>query len=371
MRIGILTSSRADYGIYLPLLNRLKADNYFKLDIIAFGSHLSKHHGFTIDHIQSDGFCVKYKVPVDFEKSTPAGIATLMGQTVMEFSKFWESEHTKFDIVFCLGDRYEMFAAVMAGVHFQIRFAHLHGGERSLGSTDNIFRHSITLASKMHFASTKESLKRINELVETTSDIYCVGALSLDNLVNVRLLTLDEFRTNWGIDLTRETILVTFHPETTSITKNDLYSKELIKAIIALNEFQFLITMPNADAESDVIRNNFSSSFRECTNVFLVDNLGTPSYFTAMKYCAFLMGNTSSGIIEAASFNKFVLNLGERQRGRQASANVVHSSIDSTEILTKVSEIVKLKNYEGENIYFNGGASEMIVDILKKIVIND
>jgi GDP/UDP-N,N'-diacetylbacillosamine 2-epimerase (hydrolysing) len=371
MRIGILTSSRADYGIYLPLLRKLKSDDYFEADIIVFGTHLSEHHGLTIGQIKSDGFEVKYTVPVVFENDTPQGIATLMGETSIEFAKFWESNAAKFDLVFCIGDRYEMFAAVMSGVHFQIQFAHLHGGERSLGATDNIFRHAITLASKIHFASTNESVERIKELTETTTDIFHVGALSLDNLEDMRLLTLDEFKIKWGIDLSQKTILVTFHPETTSLTKNDLYSKEIIEAIYALTEFQFLITMPNADTESNAIRNNFIASFIETPNVFLVENLGTQSYFTAMNYCTLLIGNTSSGIIEAASFKKYVINLGERQNGREAGANVIHTMIESSAIVTGVLKIATLINFEGDNIYFNGGASEKIINILKSIDIND
>jgi GDP/UDP-N,N'-diacetylbacillosamine 2-epimerase (hydrolysing) len=371
MRIGILTSSRADYGIYIPLLRKLKGDDYFEAYIIAFGTHLSEHHGLTINQIKSDGFEVKYTVPTVFGNDTPKGIATLMGQTSIEFAKFWESEGALFDLIFCIGDRYEMFAAVMAGVHFQIRFAHLHGGERSLGATDNIFRHAITLASKFHFASTYESLERIEELTETKSDIFHVGALSLDNLKDMRLLSLYEFENKWGIDLTQKTILVTFHPETTSLTKNDLYSRELIEAINGLTGFQFLITMPNADTESNVIRNNFLTGFKDKPNVFLVENLGTQSYFSAMNYCTLLLGNTSSGIIEAASFKKYVINLGERQKGRTAGPNVIHTEIESSAIISGVLKIANLMNFEGDNIYFNGGASEKIINILKSIHTDD
>lgn len=371
MRVGILTSSRADYGIYLPLLRRLKNDDYFKVEIIAFGAHLSDYHGFTIDQIKNDGFEVNYTILTTFKNDTPSGIATLMGQTSIEFAKFWYNESSNFDIVFCIGDRYEMFAAVMAGVHFQILFAHLHGGERSLGATDNIFRHAITLASKIHFASTIESVNRISELTETTNGIYHVGALSLDNLKDIKLLTLEDFKNKWGIDLSKKTILVTFHPETTSLTKNDQFSKEIIEAINALLEFQVLITMPNADTESNVIRNNFIAKFQDNRNVFLVENLGTQSYFTAMNYCTLIIGNTSSGIIEAASFKKYFINLGERQKGRTTGSNVIHSVIESSEIVSKVRNTVNLMGFEGDNIYFNGGAAEKILSILKSIVIYD
>jgi GDP/UDP-N,N'-diacetylbacillosamine 2-epimerase (hydrolysing) len=227
------------------------------------------------------------------------------------------------------------------------------------------------LASKFHFASTIESVKRIEELTETTHNIFNVGALSLDNLKDIKLLTLEEFENKWGIDLSKKTILVTFHPETTSLTKNDLYSKELINAIIELGEFQFLITMPNADVESDVIRNNFIANFCDNRNVFLINNLGTQSSFTAMQYCSLLIGNTSSGIIEAASFKKYVINLGERQKGRTTGSNVIHTDIESSSIVSKVNEMANFIDFKGDNIYFNGGAAKKIVNILKSFEIND
>lgn len=371
MRIAILTSSRADYGIYLPLLKKLKGDDYFEMNIVAFGTHLSDNHGKTIEQITNDGFEIKYSINSTPKDDTSRAVATLMGETTIKFAEFWESEGANFDLVFCIGDRYEMFAAVMAGVHFQIPFTHLHGGERSLGATDNIFRHAITLASKLHFASTIESVKRIEELTESCDGIFQVGALSLDNLTDIRLLTIEEFRDKWGIDLFLKTILVTFHPETTSLSKNNFYSWQLIEAINTLTGYQFLITMPNADTESNIIRNNFIENFVDNPRVFLVENLGTQSYFTAMQNCALLIGNTSSGIIEAASFKKYVINLGDRQKGRTVGPNVIHTPIESARIIADVLEIENLKNFEGENIYFNGGASDKIINILKSIHIDD
>ncbi|MDP4679785.1 MAG: UDP-N-acetylglucosamine 2-epimerase, partial [Cyclobacteriaceae bacterium] len=155
MRIGVLTSSRADFGIYLPLIKALDSDEHFNLSLIVFGAHLSKEHGYTITEILEMGFSKIQKLcPLEFEDS-PAEIGKSIGHITSHFASYWENHKEVYDVVFCLGDRFEMFAAVVAGVPFGIRFAHIHGGETTLGAIDNVFRHSITLYSTIHFTSTE------------------------------------------------------------------------------------------------------------------------------------------------------------------------------------------------------------------------
>ena len=366
MRIGVLTSSRADYGIYLPLIKALKADKFFELEIIAFGTHLSWFHGRTIDRIKADGFDIQYCIENMLLTDSPSGVATAMGLTTIKFADFWHEHAFNFDLVFCLGDRYEMFSAVMSGVPFQIQFAHLHGGETTLGAIDNIFRHGITLASKYHFVATTDAALRVKQIINSDQHVYNVGALSLDNLTELALLTIDEFKKLWNIDLSKKTILITFHPETVDYNNNKHYTEELIKAINGLDNYQIVITMPNADTEGNAIRQSLINSFSHSGNVFLVENLGSLSYFTVMKYCFLLLGNTSSGIIEAASFGKYVINIGDRQKGRLAGSNVIHVPIEAENILNAVREIENEEDWSGGNIYFNNGATEQIVKILKE-----
>ena len=159
MKIGILTSSRADFGIYLPLLKKIKEDRYFKIEIIVFGTHLSKLHGYTINEIYSSNFYKIHEISSLISNDDPESIGTSYGLTVIKFSRFWNEN--KFDLVLCLGDRFEMSAAVQAGIPFGIKFAHLHGGEITIGAIDNIFRHQITVASVLHFTSTNLSENRV------------------------------------------------------------------------------------------------------------------------------------------------------------------------------------------------------------------
>src|ERR1044071_7587685 len=172
MRIGILTSSRADFGIYLPLLREMQRQSWIDFKIIAFGTHLSRFHGYSIQQIEEAGFEVSYTIESMLLSDSPESISTAMGLTMIHFSSFWKDHAAEFDLVFCLGDRYEMFAAVMAGVPMHIRFAHLHGGEKTLGATDNVFRHSITQAASIHFAATEQYADRIRQLLDEPKDIF-------------------------------------------------------------------------------------------------------------------------------------------------------------------------------------------------------
>ena len=371
MRIAVLTSSRADFGIYLPLLKALKTDDFFDLKIIAFGTHLSPFHGYTLNQIQKEGFTADYQIDSLMLSDTKEAISSAMGLTMLKFATFWKEHESKFDLVFCLGDRYEMFAAVLSALPFSLKFAHLHGGEKTMGAIDNVFRHAISHASSIHFTSTEEYKERILSLVDDAKIIVNVGALSLDNILQIPLLNNIEFQEKWGIDLNQPTALVTFHPETVNADKNAFYANELINVIQKNSDLQFLITMPNADTAGNIIRNAFIKELSGNKKVFLIENLGTQSYFSAMKNCTFLLGNTSSGIIEAASFGKYVINLGNRQEGRLCGLNVIQTTIVEKEINEQIQNIIKKTLFEGKNIYYNFGASDKIISVLKSLSKNE
>jgi GDP/UDP-N,N'-diacetylbacillosamine 2-epimerase (hydrolysing) len=367
IRLAILTSSRADFGIYLPLLNNLRNDSEFSFDLIAFGTHLSPQHGYTISEIEESGFEVKYKIVSHATDDTPGAIANSFSITCLKFSAFWETNSTNYDYVFCLGDRFEMAGAVLSGIPFGIKFLHLHGGETTLGAIDNVYRHSITLASYIHFVSTENFKRRVKELTGEDKNCFVVGALSLDALTPMTYLSLDEFQVKWGIDLRIPTILVTVHPETIAFQKNQYFADQITQALKSLSgSHQIVITMPNADTGSMMFRKKFEELNQNFpTKIFAIENLGKQSYFTCMKYVDHLIGNTSSGIIEAASFKKFVINLGDRQKGRLSGENVIHVPFIAEEII-KASHLVNGKNYNEQNIYYQSNSSQLIIKVLKE-----
>jgi len=367
MRISVLTSSRADYGIYTPLLKRLKNDTYFDLNIIAFGTHTSKKHGNTIKNILSDGFTINYQVDTVLGDS-PKEITQSLSLTINEFSEIWSKETDKTDLIICLGDRYEMFAAVSASIPFNIPVAHIHGGETTLGAIDNKFRHALTLMSKYHFTSASVHSEKVENLTGNKVDIHNVGALSLDSLETISLLTTNEIKTKFNIDFSIPTILVTFHPETVSYEKNTTYAKELSATFKELTQFQIVITMPNADTMGNIIREEFVTLSDKYDHVIIIENFGLQGYFSAMKHSCFLLGNTSSGIIEAASFKKYVINLGDRQKGRYAGNNVINIKIKRDIILDTIVKTNLLGEYTGDNNYRGKEAAfQQIIKALKKI----
>ncbi len=369
MKIGVLTSSRADFGIYLPLLNKMKADDSLSVELIVFGTHLSTKHGYTKNEIIANGFNANHEIETLLEGDSAYVISKSIGHVITKFADFWDKQQSSYDIVLSLGDRFEMFAAVTAGIPFGIKFAHIHAGEITLGAIDNIFRHSISHASIIHFTSTLQYAKRVESLIDhTQKNIVHVGALSLDTLQNFKPMSTDDFKSKWNIDLTKPTVLTTFHPETVALDNNRRYATILCDVIEKYSEegMQFLITMPNADTSSNSIRETFESRLSKNSKVFLVENLGTLGYFTAIINSQFIFGNSSSGIIEAASFNKYVINLGKRQEGRTHAENVIDCDFDF-DIICKSIDAIKDKTWDGGNPYFNGGASDIIISTLKKL----
>lgn len=368
MRIGVLTSSRADYGIYRPLLKALKADPYFELSIIAFGTHVSPYHGLSIKNIEADGFSVAYTINSLLLTDDENSVASSVALTALKFSDFWKEHKDKFDIIFCLGDRYEMFGAVSSGVPFGVTFAHLHGGETTLGAIDNIYRHSITLFSTLHFTSTEAYKKRVCDIIGQEDNVYAVGSLSLENLREIKLLSVAEFQKKWSIDMSIPTILITVHPETVALDTNQQNIDELLLSLSSVvRDFQLVFTMPNADTMGTLYRSKIIA-FKEKVGerVITVENFGTESYFSCMRLCRFMLGNTSSGIIEAASLKKRVIDLGNRQQGRITGENVINVPFHSEKINAAVERVKMLGDYEGENPYFKSDVVSTIINILKK-----
>lgn len=368
IKIAILTSSRADYGIYLPLLRHLQSDAEVKLSLIVFGTHLSQRFGFTINEIERDGFIVSERIETLMEGDSPFDIARSYAFTCSKFADFWKNNSGNFDWVFVLGDRYEMAAAVASSVPFRIRLAHLHGGETTLGAIDNIYRHFISLASTLHFVSCEEHLLRLNDLLGgTLENIYNVGALSLQNIHEIELLDDVEFSNRWGISIDENTVLVTVHPETDSYHENQHFCDELISAIKELSsEYQFLITMPNADTMGSIFRNAFTLLSEKNKKIHLVENLGTQSYFSAISLCGLVLGNSSSGIIEVASFGKFAINLGDRQLGRISNENVVNLRFERQQIIEYVKKFAG-KPFDGENKFYKEDTSSLILKVIKQL----
>jgi GDP/UDP-N,N'-diacetylbacillosamine 2-epimerase (hydrolysing) len=368
VRVGVLTSSRADFGVYLPLLKELQADPDFKVEIIAFGTHLSIAHGATINEIEKSGFSVKYKVVSMVAHDSEEAVATSVGLTFIKFSALWEIVKNEFDVVLCLGDRYEMFSAVLSAVPYGIKFAHFYGGDRSDGAIDNVYRDCMTIASQIHFTSTQKCAERVKALT-SSKNVHPVGILSLEPIKKMPLLSILDFHSKWKVDLSKPTALVTFHPETVNSEVNYSHAKvveEVIEEI--LKTFQVVVTMPNADTHGSVYRKSYEALAVRHKKFFAFENLGMESYFTCMKHCKFVLGNTSSGISEAPTFQKYFINIGIRQQGREMGANVISTPFQSKHILEAIWSLPKDFVFKGNNIYHMPGSVTLVRNILKHII---
>ncbi len=364
MKIGVLTSSRADFGIYLPLLNLLKLDEFFKLEIIAFGTHLSQNHGTTLNEIVNKEFECIHKISSLIANDDEQSISSSYGLTVLKFSDFWQNN--EFDLVFCLGDRFEMSAAVQAGIPFGVKFAHIHGGETTLGAIDNTYRHQITIASSLHFTAADLFSLKVRKLIGENHEVHTVGALSLDGISKFEPLEKTYFYNQFDISQ-NDFALITFHPETISPELNKSHAYEMRKSLEKLTSSLYLvITMPNADTMGSIFRKEIEKLKRDCPHkVLCIENFGKENYFTAMHYARLLIGNTSSGIIEAATFGKYVVNVGDRQKGRLQSKNTYNAKFKCESILEAVDQVLDLGEFKGVNLYHQNGAAQKIIDVLK------
>lgn len=367
MNLILLTSSRADYGIYLPLLNKIVKDDFFKLKIVAFGTHLSELHGSTYKVIENDGFGVYAKIENLVHGDSPESIATSIGLTTIKFASFWQHECKKTDIIICLGDRFEMFAAVVASLPFGIPVCHISGGETTLGAIDDPLRHSITHIAKYHFVTTAQSAERVEKMTNSDTNIFNTGSLGLDNLSEMKLYTATEMKSKYNIDFSMPTILFTFHPETTvEVSKNSEYINAIIEVLKDV-PYQIVITMPNADTAGNVIRHALNNIKETNFPVIIVENFGTLGYFSALKHCSFMLGNSSSGITEAASLNKYVINLGNRQKGRIQNPNVINCEIEPQKIHEAIKLVASLPNYASGNVYWKENVADNMISILKNL----
>lgn len=363
MKVAVVTTSRADYSIYFALLKRMQEDPFFEMSVIVTGMHLSKMYGETIAEIRKDGFTLLATDETIVYGDTPSGLVRSMGKTLDEMAKLLEINN--FDLALVLGDRFEMFAATSAFIPYNIPVAHIHGGEETVGAIDNKFRHAMTKLSDFHFVSCERYRQRVIEMGADSKRCLLTGALALENIEQLPLYSEEEFLTKYGVNLKRPTLLVTYHPVTTKLNSVEYCADEFIAFLNSVEE-QILITASNADTHSSIIRKKFEAlaKFRP-DKFFLFESLGAKGYFSAMKYATLMVGNTSSGIVEAASFHLPVVNVGPRQEGRERSQNTIDCEEKTESIFNAYKQAKSLKGKNFKNIYYQNNSSLKIVEAIK------
>lgn len=322
-KVCFITSTRADYGIMSRLMRKVADASECELQIIATNMHLSPEYGMTYREIEADGFKIDKKVEMMLSSDTRNGNVKSMGVALLGFAD--AIEDLKPDIAVILGDRYEMLAAAEACLIYKLPIAHIGGGDVTEGAFDDSIRHCITKLSHIHFANTEEGRKRIIQMGEQPDRVFDYGGLANDNILNEPIISKEELEESLQFDLGKDFLLVTFHPVTLEDNTAELQSRNLLSALEGkLNDYKIIFTMPNSDADSRVIADQINAFVEKHPEDCLAKvSLGKKRYYSALKYCAAVIGNSSSGIYEAPSFHVPTLNIGDRQKGRLRGESVV------------------------------------------------
>ncbi|MDO8505866.1 MAG: UDP-N-acetylglucosamine 2-epimerase [bacterium] len=370
--IGVITVARSDYGLYAPILKKIIAHPNLRLRLYVSGAHFSSKFGSTIREIEKDGFPIAAKVQVASTGDSPADIAVSMGQHTAGFAKVFKKEQP--DIVLVLGDRFEMHAAGLAAIPFRIPLAHIHGGELTYGAIDEYFRHSLTKLSSVHFAATKIYARHIIQMGEDPRRVIVSGAPGVDDAVHTPKFSKHELSKRYGINFSQPVLLVNFHPVTTEYEYTKEYIVNLLRALSYFSNYNVVFTYPNADAGREIIIKKIEAYARDHTNVVIVKNFGHQGHLSMMAHTTAMIGNSSSGIIEAASFKLPVVNIGTRQEGRVRSKNVIDVAYESSNIAMGIRKATA-SNFRASlsnlvNLYGDGNASERIVAKLSSIALD-
>ena len=369
--IGVLTTGRADYGIVLPVLKEIDADIGLDLRLMVTGTHLSPEFGLSEVEIEKDGFEIKDRVEILLSSDTPEGISKSMGLAMLGFAQVFGLSTP--DILLVVGDRFEVHAAVAAAVPFGIPIAHVHGGEVTEGAIDESFRHSLTKMSHIHFATTWEYARRIAQMGEEDWRIFVSGAPGLDNMLQLDVPAREEIEKRFAIDLGQPTLLATYHPVTRFKT---LDQNELTPLLTAIEDLgvQVVFTYPNADSGGRAMVAQIQEFQKRYPRAKLVVNASQEFYIGLMKHVSAMAGNSSSGIIEAASFELPVVNIGPRQAGRIRAENVI--DVDNTEKAIKegldeaLCQEFRLQLQGMANPYGEGQAGKKIKAVIESIELN-
>lgn len=373
-KICIITGTRAEYGLLYWIIKGINEDPELELQLIVTGMHLSTEFGLTSREIEKDGFPISEKVEMLLSSDTETAIAMSMGIGMMGFAKTYE--RIRPDLIVVLGDRFEILSAVSASIPFRIPVAHIHGGESTEGVIDEPIRHAVTKMSHIHFTATDKYRSRVVQMGENPERVFCFGAPGLDNIRRLNLMNEEELRIELDIPEGKKIGVVTYHPVTLEDNTAESQIHELLKSLEDFGDIYWVITLPNADTNGRVIINiidDFSRSNPDKARAHA--SLGQLRYLSLLKHAVLMVGNSSSGIVEAPSFALPVVNVGDRQAGRVRGNNVIDveckRKLISEGIQKALSSELRSMMNNTRNPYGQGNTSERIVEKLKTVPLGE
>lgn len=369
-RVCVLTATRAEYGLLKPLIEKLNKAEDIEVKIVVTGAHLSPEFGLTYREIENDGYGIDKKIEMLLSSDTPAAISKSMGLAMISFADYFAD--ATLDLLVVLGDRYETLAVATVAMNQRIPIAHLYGGEATEGLVDETIRHSITKMSYLHFTSTERYRERVIQLGEHPSRVFNVGSLGIENIKNEPFLSKSQLGEDLQMDLDKPFAVVTFHPVTLEKNSAENQISELLRVAKDNKRLNYIFTKANSDVEGRIINRLIDDFVNDNNHCKSFDSLGLKRYLSAVKYSRFVMGNSSSGILEVPYFNIPTINIGDRQKGRIQGGSIINCAptyrdIQEAIILAESEEFRHTINNE-DNPYNKDGTSEEIVMRIRQYI---
>ncbi|HEY5557160.1 UDP-N-acetylglucosamine 2-epimerase [Acetobacterium sp.] len=372
-KICILTATRAEYGLLKSIITKFIKVAELDVRIVVTGAHLSPEFGLTYKEIERDGICIDKKIEILLSSDTPTAISKTMGLAIMGFADYFAQLEPNMLVV--VGDRYETLAVCCAAMNQKIPIAHLYGGETTEGVVDECIRHAISKFSYLHFTSTEVYRRRVIQLGEQPDRVFCVGAIGIENIQNEKLLSKADLEIAIDFKLDKPYAMVTFHPVTLENSNSENQFKAILNVCEKHKDMAFVFSKANADADGRIINQMLDTYIKEHDNAVGFDSLGMIRYLSALKYCAMVIGNSSSGLIEAPSFGIPTINIGDRQKGRLQGESVINCEPIAIGI-EKAIALALTKEYKNNarnavNPYGDGNTSDKIIDKVKEFLMNE
>ena len=367
--IGIFTTTRADFGNFIPLINKLNVQDEFDYKLFVGGSHLKPQDGYTINEIIDNGFTICGYFDYLLNTQDSFGLSKSAGIAVYELARIFH-EH-KFNYCFIIGDRFELLAIAMNCILFKVPILHIGGGERTEGVIDEQVRHAITKISHIHFTSCEEYRQNVLNMGESPDKVFNVGDLSVDNMKNLPVIEKEVLFSDLKLNIKKPLVLLTYHPVTLEFSIPAKIQVENIFKALSYFNFQVIVTAPNTEDGQGTIINVIQEQILKNQNYRFISSLGTVRYLNLIRYCEFVIGNSSSGLTEVPYFRGPTINIGDRQKGRIRHKSIIDSSYDERSIVEgiekAISDTFKKSLLNMSYKFGDGSTASRIVEILKNI----
>ena len=363
MKICLFSGSRSEYGLLKKLIILLNNDKYFKTDLIISGSHLSKKYGFSVKEIQEDKIRIKKKFYINLGLSSKWNVCKNFSIINSKVNNFFKN--VKYDVLILLGDRYETLSVAIAAYINRIPIVHMHGGEKTIDSLDDNYRHAISKFSYYHFVSHILNKKRLIQLGEDSKSIKVVGGLGANSISQLKLISKKKLESLMNIHLQDRIIVINFYPEVSDIKRSIKTLQNIFKVISDIKNIQCIFTIPSHDIGNDRFEKLIVDFTSKNKDYLFYKNLGQTKFLSLLNLSSLLIGNSSSGVLEMPSFGKYSINIGDRQKGRIFSKTVIQCSSEIKELKKKIKLYLKKKSVNNKNVYYKKNTYKKIVETLK------